>query len=242
MNQLAHLTHLGLDDLPLAHRLAVAAGAGVWLTAEEERISTAHELVALAVPALVRVRTPALLADAAPEPAAGFAELACESAGALRLLDRALFSHGRDHGYLIDRWYEHAYVAADVAIHGLGREGALGARVDDAARTLGGAVIGLHRDRLAVPENLAAGIGALLVVYLAARPIRPLAGAGDRRATHVGLCGPMVIAPDSPCQSVSSWPGRGALANQLSASSCGWSCLELSGPWHPAFFDDRDHG
>jgi len=31
-------------------------------------------------------------------------------------------------------------------------------------------VIGLRRDRLAVPEHLAAAICALLVVYLAARP------------------------------------------------------------------------
>ena len=31
-----------------SHRLALAAGADVWLTAEEERISGAHELVALA--------------------------------------------------------------------------------------------------------------------------------------------------------------------------------------------------
>jgi hypothetical protein len=49
-----------------SHRLALAAGADVWLTAEEERIGGAHELVVLAVPALVRLRTPALLADAAP--------------------------------------------------------------------------------------------------------------------------------------------------------------------------------
>jgi len=46
----------------------------------------------------------------------------------------------------------------------------LGARVDDAAVALGGVVIALHRDRLAVPENLADAIGALLVVYLAGRP------------------------------------------------------------------------
>lgn len=83
-----HLTHLALDDLPLAHRLALGAGAGVWLTGEDECTSTAHELVALAVPALVRLRTSALLADSAPEPAPGYSELALESAGALRLLDR----------------------------------------------------------------------------------------------------------------------------------------------------------
>jgi hypothetical protein len=47
------------------------------------------QLVALAVPALVRLRTPVLLADAANERAAGSSELALESAGALRLLDRA---------------------------------------------------------------------------------------------------------------------------------------------------------
>jgi hypothetical protein len=90
MNQLAHLAHLALDDLPVAHRLALAAGAGVWLTAEEERSSIAHELVALAASALVRLRTPALLADAAPEPAVGYSELALESAGVLRLLVAAL--------------------------------------------------------------------------------------------------------------------------------------------------------
>ena len=85
---------------------------GVWLTGEDERINTAHELVALAVPALVRLRTSALLADAAPEPVAGESELALESAGALRLLDRALVVHGRDHGYLTDAWCQHAHVAS----------------------------------------------------------------------------------------------------------------------------------
>jgi hypothetical protein len=120
MNQLAHLTHF--DDLPLGHRLALAAGAGVWLTGEDERISTAQERVALAVPALVRLRTSALLADAAPEPVAGESELALESAGALRLLDRALAVRGRDHGYLTDAWCQHAHVAAHLAIHAAGRE------------------------------------------------------------------------------------------------------------------------
>ena len=170
MNQLAHLTHLSLDDLPLAHRLALAAGAGVWLTGEDERSSTAEELVALAVPALVRLRTSALLADAAPEPVAGESELALESAGALRLFDRALAVHGRDHGYLTDASCRHAHVAAHLAVHAAGREGALGARVDDAALALGQVAVGLHRDRFAVPESLADAIGALLVVYLAARP------------------------------------------------------------------------
>lgn len=124
---------MSLDDLPLAHRRALAAGAGVWLTGEDERSSTAQELVALAVPALVRLRTSALLADAAPEPVAGESELALESAGALRLLDRALAVHGRDHGYVTDAWCRHAHVAAHLAIHAAGREAALGSRVDDAA-------------------------------------------------------------------------------------------------------------
>jgi hypothetical protein len=49
-----------------SHRLALAAGADVWLTAEEERISGAHELVVLAVPALVRLRTPAIAGGRRP--------------------------------------------------------------------------------------------------------------------------------------------------------------------------------
>jgi hypothetical protein len=107
------------------------------------------------MPALVRLRTSAL---------------ALESAGALRLLDRALAAHGRNHGYLTDAWCQHAHVAAHLAIHAPEREGALGARVDDAALALGRVVGGLHRDRFAVPEDLADAIGALLVVYLAGRP------------------------------------------------------------------------
>jgi hypothetical protein len=169
MKQLAHLAHLGLDQVLRGHRLALAAGAGVWLTAEEERVSASDELVALGVPTLVRLRTLALLADAAVEPVAGLGELALEAAGALRLLDRALVAHRREHGYVTDCWCQHAHYAADVVIHGPAREGALGARVDQAALALGGVVIGLHRDRFAVPERLAAAIGALLVVYLAAR-------------------------------------------------------------------------
>src|SRR4051794_22954742 len=64
MHHFARLARLKLTDLPSHHRLALAAGAGAVLSAEDERLSAADELVALALPLLVRLRAVALLADA----------------------------------------------------------------------------------------------------------------------------------------------------------------------------------
>ena len=172
MNQLAHLTHLALDDLPLAHRLALAAGAGVWLTGEDERISTAHELVALAVPALVRLPNDRA-AGGCRRPSRWRAKASWRSSrpGRCACLTGRSPSHGRDHGYLTDAW-----CAARPRRRAPGHPRSSDAKVPSGRASmtprcaLGQVVGGLHRDRLAVPENLADAIGALLVVYLAARP------------------------------------------------------------------------
>jgi hypothetical protein len=109
MHHFARLARLKLTDLPPHHRLALAAGAGAVLSADDERLSAADELVAVALPPLVRLRAVALLADARQalndELAA---ELARAAAAVLRLVDAALSAHGRQHGYLTAAWLDRA--------------------------------------------------------------------------------------------------------------------------------------
>jgi hypothetical protein len=173
MNPLHHLSSVELEQWPELYRSAVVAGSGVMLDAEEEGIAAADELVALTLPLLVRLGASALLADSALRaPRECATALARESAGVLRLLDRALAAHGRDNGYGAPAWLEHAYRAAYSAagaVSGLeAEEMPLSTVVEATAEAAGSAVIALHRDRLGVPEALAEGLGLILVVRVAA--------------------------------------------------------------------------
>jgi hypothetical protein len=177
MHHFARLSHLELTDLPSHHRLALAAGAGAVLSPEDERLSAADELVALALPPLVRLRAVALLADARQvlndELAA---ELAREAAGALRLVDAALSAHGRQHGYLTAAWLDRALLFAHCVISSPRHADPCacacpcptGHLVDEVAQALSSVVLALHRDRLGVPEALADALSGLLVIYLSA--------------------------------------------------------------------------
>jgi hypothetical protein len=91
----------------------MAAGAGVVLTPEDERLSGPDELVALALPPLVRLRAVALPADSGPSRRAAVdGALAREAAGVLRLIDCALTEHGHQHDYLTGAWRERAFYFA----------------------------------------------------------------------------------------------------------------------------------
>jgi hypothetical protein len=173
MHHFARLARLKLTDLPSHHRLALAAGAGAVLSADDERLSAADELVALALPPLVRLRAVALLADARQalndELAA---ELARAAAAVLRLVDAALSAHGRQHGYLTAAWLDRALLFAHCTISSPPHENPCpcptGHLVDEVAEALSSVVIALHRDRLGVPEALADALSGLLVIYLSA--------------------------------------------------------------------------
>jgi hypothetical protein len=100
------------------------------------------------------------------------AGLRARTAGAVRLVQRALEVHARDVGYRTDRWVERALeiaaVIVDEAHHprdcddaqtpfGLAR---------DAARHLGRAEAATEADRLGVPDSLASAQACFLVLYL----------------------------------------------------------------------------
>src|SRR3954469_883440 len=157
---------------PELHRHALARGCGDVLDLSDERLAAPDELVALAVPQLVRVGRLALICDSE-------LELPCECARALtraagtvvRLLDRALLAHARDVGYARDAWlagaFECAHVRARVIATITADDLPLGLLVDGGADATADVVMALQRDRLGVPEGLGSALASLLVLYAA---------------------------------------------------------------------------
>jgi Zn ribbon nucleic-acid-binding protein len=154
------------------YRAAVAAGRGCVICPDEERLAAPDELVALALPELVRLGALALLADGNPDPPRECAKVVSrEAATVLRLLDRALAAHGRDHGYSVAAWRHQAVSVAHAVACGISRRDIdlpLGAHVLDAADAVARVVIALHRDRMGVPEELTEALGSVLVLHVAA--------------------------------------------------------------------------
>jgi hypothetical protein len=149
-------------------RQAAAIGCGLMIGVEDERVAPPEELVALALPGLARLSALSLLAD---EASVGCASaLSSEAAGVLRLLDRALAAHGRDHGYEPGAWVDHALASAQATAIGVSRAEArapLSRVVDDAVNAVASTITALHRDRIGVPGALADAIGSVLVLYAA---------------------------------------------------------------------------
>jgi hypothetical protein len=168
-----HLSTVEFDHWPELYRRAVAAGCACVIDADDERVAAPDELVALALPGLVRLGAFALLADGTQDLAPECAQaLRWEAAVVVRLLDRALAAHGRDHGYPVAAWLEHALGAAHAAAGAVSRLEVvampLSTVVLDAADAVAAAVIALHRDRLGVPGELADALGSILVLHVAA--------------------------------------------------------------------------
>jgi hypothetical protein len=186
MNPLQALSTIPAADWPALHRRAIACGCGQAAHPDAERLAAADELVAVAVPELVRLGVLALVADGGPRPPRECASaLSCAAATVLRLLDRALAAHGRDTGYAVDAWLERVFECAharagvvsrlepDRLPLGLLVEASkpdwlpLGLLVEASAEAAADVVTSLHRDRLGVPEGLADALASLLVLYAA---------------------------------------------------------------------------
>ena len=172
MRPLHNLPIISADEWRALYRQALAAGCGHAIGLEHERLAAPDELVALALPGLVRLGAFALLVDGASDPSRACAgALAREAAGVLRLLDRALAAHGRDHGYRVAAWLEHALGAAQ-AIAGVSRVNVdampLSRVVLDAVDAVAAVAMALHRDRVGVPGELANALGSILVLHAAA--------------------------------------------------------------------------
>jgi hypothetical protein len=90
----------------------------------------------------------------------------------LRLLDRTLAVHGRDHGYSVAAWLTQAVAVAHAIACDISRRDAdvmpLGTLVFDAVDAVACVVIALHRDRMGVPQELAEALGSVLVIHVAA--------------------------------------------------------------------------
>ena len=173
MSPLPDLSTVSPEKWRALYRQALAVGCGHVIGLEHERLAAPDELVALALPGLVRLGAFALLADGAsdqsPERAGA---LAREAAGVLRLLDRALAAHGRDHGYRVAAWLDHALGAAQAtvgAVFGVDSDAMLLSRVvSDVVDAVAAVAMALHRDRLGVPGELADALGSILVLHVAA--------------------------------------------------------------------------
>lgn len=172
MSPLHHLSTVSPEKWRARYREALAAGCGHVIGLEHERLAAPDELVALALPGLVRLGAFALLVDGASNPPPEWAgALAREAAGVLRLLDRALAVHGRDHGYRVAAWLDHALGAAQATAGASRVEVAampLSRVVSDAVHAVAAVAMALHRDRLGVPGELANALGSILVLYVAA--------------------------------------------------------------------------
>jgi hypothetical protein len=171
VSPLHHLSTVSPEKWRAQYRQALAAGCGHVIGLEHERLAAPDELVALALPGLVRLGAFALPLDGASAPSPECAgALAREAAGVLRLLDRALAAHGRDHGYRVAAWLEHALGAAQASA-GVSRVEvdavALSSVVLEAVDAVAAVVMALHRDRLGVPGELANALGSILVLYAA---------------------------------------------------------------------------
>jgi hypothetical protein len=94
-----------------------------------------------------------------------------EAVAVLRLLDRALAAHGRDHGYSVAAWLNQTVSVAHAVACGISQRDVdllLAARVLDAVDAVARVVIGLRRDRMGVPEELTEALGSVLVLHVAA--------------------------------------------------------------------------
>jgi hypothetical protein len=147
------------------YRQATARGCGCVIGLEEERLAAPDELVAHTLPGLARLSALALLVDGATIACA--VALSREAAGVLRLLDRALTAHGRDHDYEVGAWLEHALGVAQATAIAVSRgedRAPLSRVVFEAVDAVALAITALHRDRMGVPSALADALGAVLVL------------------------------------------------------------------------------
>ena len=177
MNPLEHLSRLRSDQWPQLRRRALADGRGCVLDPECERAAAAEELVALTLPELPSLGVLAMLAECRSEPCRECARaLSHGAAGVLRLVDGALAAHGRDHGYPVTAWLEHAFEHA----HGV----RLGRRAPDLDESPASTLAWWPRRRAggrrhgAAPRPARRAGGAGGRARLAARPVRRRRSAG----------------------------------------------------------------
>jgi hypothetical protein len=172
MNPLEHLSGLRSAQWPSLRRSALADGRDCVLDPECEHAAAVEDLVALTVPELPSLGVFAMLAECRPEPCVECARaLSFRAACVLRLVDRALAAHGRDHGYPVTAWleraFEHAQGYALGAAELTSEEAPASTLVAVAADALGDVVMALYGDPLGVPEGLADALGSLLALYAA---------------------------------------------------------------------------
>jgi len=150
---------------------ATAAGCGEIVAPDEEGVAATDELLAAALPALLRIGTRLSAAVITAADTRSRKHLVREAAAVVRLLDCALTAHARDNGYTPDAWRTNAvtfaWSFADTEDTGTPR---LAATVDDAVRDVGRAFVALRRDRLGVAERLSDALGRMLVVYAVTAP------------------------------------------------------------------------
>jgi hypothetical protein len=87
------------------------------------------------------------------------------AAAVMRLLDRALRAHGRDAGYEIQAWRDHALVdaAAQAAVVAMmePEDRPQSYLVETTGEAFADVIIALHRDRVGVPEALAQALSTM---------------------------------------------------------------------------------
>lgn len=170
------------EELLAVHRAAVARGVDdTGSAAETERLATPLQLLSLTVQRLPDLALGTfVLQSLGGGPwdrrlAEIVAQMRSQSAGAIRLCQRAIEVHARDVGYDARAWNAGSVETASALLHAA--HGASHRRepsptpiaeLREASRLLACAIRACERDRMAFPEYLSGAIGRLLLLFMLA--------------------------------------------------------------------------
>lgn len=179
-HELGERDGISASELADVQRAAIAWGAReTCATRDAELLATPTELLSSALQrlpdlAVVALVVQALMHDADPRLSRMAAKMQGQSAGILRLCQRALEVHSRNVGYQLEAWNARAIDYA-ACLLGDGPKASCPDSPTGEVRlvvyALGQAIVACENDRMAVPELLSEASACVLVLFILARDL-----------------------------------------------------------------------
>jgi hypothetical protein len=180
------------SELAAVLRAAVSQGANETGSARElESLATPTRLLGLALQRLPDLAVSTFIAQTLggrpgdERVAAVVSQMRSQTAGAIRLCQRALEVHGRDVGYRLGPWDAAILETASALLHLAHRADARHepcatavGELREATRAITRAIAACENDRMAVPEHLSEAIGRLLPLFMLAGELQAHADPG----------------------------------------------------------------
>jgi hypothetical protein len=183
--QLTLLAPVPACDLVRVHRTAVSYGANdTHSSRETEMQASPTELLCLALPRLPDLAISTLVVQSLGGRARALrmddvAQMRSQTAGTLRLCQRALEVDGRNVGYRLEEWRTTSLETTSAVLrvaHQAARRGEACStpvgELREAARTISRALAACESDRMAVPGHLSDALGRLLLLFMLASDLR----------------------------------------------------------------------